>query len=245
MQTVSIQTAQNVEIEYEVASVGDRIVAYLIDMLIIVAYFIALTVLNSLLQATGLNSGAFFLGILYLGPVMFYDLICEIALDGQSIGKKARNIKVVKLDGTQPSIGSYLLRWLFRIIDITLTSGGAALLTLLINGKGQRLGDLAAGTTVVNLTERARLEDTIFTRVDENYSPVFPQAADLDDQIVSTIKEVLSVSIEEDRHSILSHSLARKTMKAIENKLGIKSELSPRPFLETILKDYNYLKGKL
>lgn len=245
MMTVKIHTAQNVDIEYEIANVGDRILAYLVDALIIIVYSIALIFIFKFLNDSGFELGGIFWLLFFLLPFMLYDLICEIFLNGQSIGKQVRKIKVVKLDGSQPTVGGYLLRWLFRLIDISLSYGSVALLTILITGKGQRLGDIAAGTTVVKLKPRTKFGDTIFAKVDEDYSPVFNQAVELDDKIIATVKEVLDVTVEEDRHNVISFNLAKKTKLAVENKMGVQSGLPSRTFLQTVLKDYNYLKGKL
>ena len=62
--------------------------------------------------------------------------------------QKLINIRVVKVDGSTPSIGSYLLRWLLFPIDGPITSG-LGLLVVLLNKNNQRLGDLAAGTMVI------------------------------------------------------------------------------------------------
>src|SRR4028119_1999780 len=106
MQTVRIQTAQNVFIEYQPASVGDRIIAYLIDGVVVWSYII---ICATILASMKINET--WLYVILLGiPYLFYDLLLEILMDGQTIGKKARDIKVVKLDGTQPTIASYLLR---------------------------------------------------------------------------------------------------------------------------------------
>ena len=244
MQRVRIQTAQNVDIEYQVASVGDRIVAYLIDMVIIIAYIVAVSLLLlfgvEVLQARV----PFAVGVVLFLPVLLYDLALEVFMDGQSFGKKQRGIKVVKLDGSQPAIGSYLLRWLLRMIDCTLLSGGVALATILISGKGQRLGDLAAGTTVVELKPRTALGDTIFVPVAEDYVPVFPAAARLDGQTVATVKEVLNQTATTASPQLEDpESLLLKAKEKLEGVLVVQSDLPPRDFLETVVKDYNALRG--
>ncbi len=247
MHTVRVQTAQNVDIEYEVASVGDRIMAYLIDLMIVVAYAVALVLLFAagpeFLPFEELSPAAFGLMILLALPVFLYHLVLEVTMDGQSFGKKYREIKVIMLDGSQPTLGSYLLRWLLRLIDLDLFWGGVALLTILINGKGQRLGDLAAGTTVIKLKPHATLEDTIFTQIDEDYDPVFPQVATLDEQTITTVQEVLNQApvLKAEQQETAEHLLL-KTKKILEGTLGIKSNLPPREFLETIMKDYNAMK---
>ena len=245
METISVQTAQNVEIEYEIASVGDRILAYLLDLLILVAlYILIFTVFSSLMISEATRNFAPFLLIILL-PIFLYDLLCEVFMDGQSIGKKALKIKVVRLDGTQPTLGNYLIRWLLRLVDISLTYGSAAIITILVNQKGQRLGDLAAHTSVIKLVKRESLKDTIFTEVDENYEVLFPQAAMLDDRNIEVAKEVLNANVEEDRHGIVRNNLALKAQKIIEKKLGISSGMESRFFLRTIIKDYNSLNGRL
>jgi uncharacterized RDD family membrane protein YckC len=249
MQTVRIRTAQNVDIEYAVASVGDRILATLIDGVIVLAYFLAVSLLwmgiaVSFEPRFSEGSGIVMIAMAML-PVFLYDLVLEITMDGQTFGKKRRRIKVVKLDGSPPTIGSYLLRWLFRPLDITLFTGGVALIVILINGKGQRLGDIAAGTTVIKLTPRATLDDTIFMPVEEGYVPVFRQAGLLDDRTVSTVKEVLVASKTQGGYDEEAmRELLEKTRRSLETRMNVRSDLPPRDFLETVLKDYNALKQR-
>lgn len=243
MQTIKITTTQNVEIEYALASIGDRILAALIDYAILIGYFIgALLLLTNLPVGGGSGRIALFV-IIYL-PVFLYDLLCEVLLDGQSLGKKQMQIKVVKIDGSQPDVSSYLLRWLLRLVDITLTSGGAAILSILINGKGQRLGDIAAGTTVIKLKSTIGLQDTIFTRLATDYQPVFSQAAQLSDADIAVVKEVLDASLAIENASVGDH-LEAKARQALEEKMGLKTDMSPRAFLSTVLRDYNYFKGRV
>lgn len=242
MQTVRITTAQNVEIEYAVASIGDRILAAFIDYGILLGYLIGAIILWSFLPGGGSNRVAL-LVVLYL-PFFFYDLLCEIFLDGQSLGKKQMKIKVIKMDGSSPDIGSYLLRWLLRVVDISLSSGGVAMLTILLNGKGQRLGDIAAGTTVIKLKEDVGLQDTIFTRITDAYQPVFAQAAELNDQDMAIVKEVLNTGLEVESIEV-GNNLEMKAKNVLEERMRIKSDLPPRAFLSTVLRDYNYFKGKL
>jgi len=165
MEKVKIKTTQNVDVEYEIASIGDRIVAVLIDYLILLVCFIALMILSIFIRDI-LNEYMYMFFFLIYIPMILYDLLFEIFMNGQTPGKKFRNIKVIKMDGSQPTIGNYLLRWVFRLIDIGISYGGIAILTILINGKGQRIGDIAAGTTVIKLKKSVSLRDTIFKKVE-------------------------------------------------------------------------------
>jgi uncharacterized RDD family membrane protein YckC len=232
MENILITTTQNVDIEHNIASVGERIGATLIDFVFFIAYGILLAVLFSY---THFSSTVAFIAFM---PMTFYSLICEIAFNGQSFGKRAIGIKVVKLDGSQPSIGSYLIRWLFRIVDIWTMWGIVSIITIIINGKGQRLGDIAARTTVVRLKSKAHLQDTMYMQLDENYQMRFPQVEMLSDTDIQTIYEVYRRS---RSFSDSSQLLATKTKEQLEKKLHISSDLYPIDFLNQILKDYNYL----
>lgn len=242
MQKIQIETTQNVTVEYEIAGVGRRIAASLIDLLIIVGYVIAVSMSFSVLRSGtgGLNTYLFYAMFL---PAALYDLICETTMDGQSFGKKSMDIKVVKLDGSQPTFISYFLRWILRIVDVVICYGVVAAITVLINGKGQRLGDLAANTTVIRVKSDASLTDTILTEVNDSYRVKFQEASALSDKDAGVIKEVLELW-KETPYEELQDKVVLRTKEVIAKKLGITTGMQPLPFLETILKDYNFINNK-
>ena len=235
MSTIRIQTTQNVTLEYEIASAGDRILATLIDYGLYVVWFIAWGVLNRELQLMpGEREGA----VLMLLPTTFYMLACEVFFNGQTVGKKARHLRVVRLDGTRPSLGDYLLRWLLRPIEIVATLGTMGLITILLNGRGQRLGDMAAGTTIISLKKRPDYSTPMAAEVAAlvGYQPVFPQAAALSDHDVALIRKLLYHSSKQENYLLLNE-VANK-VKAIT---GIHTDLQDGPFLKTVLRDHAQL----
>ena len=242
MGTVEVTTTHNVDIEYEVANIGDRMLALMLDFLIIIGYYVAVGFITYFISEIGITPGMAFITIVYVLPIFLYDLLCEIFLNGQSIGKRIKRIKVIKLDGSQPSVRDYIIRWMFRLVDIGISSGAVAIITIAVNGKGQRLGDIAAGTTVVRLNKNTGFHDTIFTELETEYKPRFPEAARLDSETAGVIKEVLN-SEKSLKNKKIFDDLAKKTKKAVEKKLGISSRIEPVRFLATILKDYNYYSG--
>ncbi|RZL51325.1 MAG: RDD family protein, partial [Pedobacter sp.] len=108
MDSIRINTAQNIDIEYEIAGLGERIAARCIDL----AGFAILFVVAWILFIIGSISVSGTLGvvilIVYLIIYAFYDLVCELTMNGQSFGKRVMKIKVINLDGTQPTFGQYL-----------------------------------------------------------------------------------------------------------------------------------------
>lgn len=241
MDNVSIETTQQVSIDYEVADIGERIFAFILDSIVIGIYLI-ITLVWMFEVIGGSNAGLFYL-LIFL-PVALYHLLFEYFWNGQSLGKRALSIKVVRMDGTRPGIGNYLMRWIFRLFEISMTSGMVALCVILFNGKGQRIGDMAAGTTVVKNRRRTSLDDTMVTDIEDGYEPRFSTAAELTDQDVAIIKEVLNSRYEYDRNTFLT--MLDQTRNKVAGKLGISvsDETNSRQFLQTILKDYNYLHGR-
>ena len=106
--------------------------------------------------------------------LVFYSLICETTLKGQTVCKLLLKTRVVKIEASHPTFGSYLLRWLLGIIDFGLCSGMVALFTFLINKQGQRLGDIAAGTTVISIKPRVTVEEVSAPNIPVNYLPIYP-----------------------------------------------------------------------
>jgi uncharacterized RDD family membrane protein YckC len=234
MDYVNIQTAQNVTIQYEIASLGDRIGAYLLDGLVLVGYIILIGLIFNFLSEFDAGSVAIF--VILILPLFFYDLIMEYATDGQSVGKKVLNIKVVMLDGTQPGIGAYFLRWLLRLVDFSLCSGAIAVIAVAAGGKGQRIGDIAAGTTVVKLRERVTLEQISIPEVQDSYTPQYPQVTGLSDNDIAIIRETLRTALKQNNDTLLD----ALTVKVC-GMIGAEKPANPTEFLKTVLKDYTRL----
>ncbi len=236
MQTISVQTTQNVTIHHPLASVGDRILAYLLDMVILIGYTLVLLVAFINMQLRVVWVWVIFLAV----PWMLYHLAFEIFMNGQSPGKRVMNIQVVRLDGTQPTIGNYVLRWVFSFIDFYLLTGAIAVIVIATSGRGQRIGDIVAGTTVVKLVpQRETTASNIFITPENSYVPVFPRAAELQSRDIELIQRALDANI---------HLGNPEPMLAVSAKvralLEIESDLNPDQFLHTIVKDYNHLNAR-
>ncbi len=242
MSSIRVQTAQNVTLEYEIASLGDRIVAAIIDYVIMGAWAVACALLIMVPLSAGARHsvGAEPLLILVLilayAPFVFYNLVCEVFFNGQSIGKKARDIKVMRLDGTVPRIGDYLLRWLLRIIDLQM-AGLVAIISIAASQRGQRLGDMAAGTTVVKVRPIPAHAATLAGILPlAGYQVVFPQVALLADHDVALVRQLIRQATARHNYEVLNQ-VANK-VKAIT---GIQTDLQDEPFLQTVLRDHAHL----
>ena len=104
----------------------------------------------------------FFLIAIYL-PALFYHFLMELFNHGQSVGKMVMRIRVVKKDGTTPGIGDFFMRWLLQLVDLGFSGVGA--LVILISKNSQRLGDLAAGTMVIQLNDYRKIKSHLTSSI--------------------------------------------------------------------------------
>ncbi len=245
MQHVEIQTAQNVALRYEVAGVGDRILAVIIDSLLVGTYALLMGLLFIALVSVVDETVIWVLFVvLMLIPIFFYHLICEVFFNGQSIGKRARNIRVIRLDGQEPTLGNYLLRWLLRVVDVGISYGLVGLISILVTKHAQRLGDLAAGTTVVSLAKRRDLRETLFTPVEVDYQIQIPQVDRLTDAEVLLVKDAYALLVAEGVTS-RARQVGDDLKRGLEQRMGITAAMTPIQLARTVLRDYNHLHGRI
>lgn len=239
MDNFQIETAQNITIQQNVAPLSTRISAFILDTLIIGAYYaVSLLILNAIGYLDKEN--IYVLYILISLPAFFYSLFFEMLNNGQTPGKYFKKIRVTKIDGSKPTFGSYLIRWMLRLIDITIASGSVALLTILLNGKGQRLGDIAAGTTIISEKKTVSINSTLAVDIPEEYTPTYPQVTMLSDKDIQTIKELYLKAKKNGNHKTLI-KLHHKILEITE----INSELNPVDFIDIVIKDYNYFTQQM
>ena len=253
MSIIQIATPFNIDIEFEMAEFHKRLLAYLIDLAILYIYFRSMVSLF----ISGLSIGEGEIGlalIMIILPMLLYTLLTELFFNGQTIGKKILKIKVVSLDGGEPTLGQYLLRAFIRfyewgaIILLLFWGSAAGLMVLSIGGiicviviavtpKSQRLGDLAAGTVVVNTRSKLTVEDTVFMEVNKtDYKVMFPDVMRLSDRDINTIKSVLTQAGKRGNYEMCN----RVAMK-VKEVLKVNTTMDSDQFLEKLLEDYNYL----
>jgi hypothetical protein len=116
-----------------------------------------------------------------------------------------------------------------------MTSGAVALVTYLLNGKGQRLGDIAAKTTVISEKQRIFLHNTLNVELPEDYQPEYPQVTVFSDREIQTIKNLFQKAKRESNHAIIV-SLSKKTSGIMD----VTPAQKPLQFLEKVIADYNY-----
>lgn len=158
--TLKIDTPENVTFDYDVAGIGSRFLAALVDTLailllqaVVLGTLLWLTLRSSFIDALSNSStGYWVLGIVTLISFIFfwgYYIFFEIMWNGQTLGKRWIGLRVIRLDGTPVTVAEVIIRNLVRMIDLLPTAYGVGVVTMFINENSRRLGDLAAGTVVV------------------------------------------------------------------------------------------------
>ncbi|TDG37188.1 RDD family protein [Pedobacter changchengzhani] len=239
MDSIKINTAQNVEVEYEIASLGDRIAARLIDLALFAVLAIIMMVIFIVAAISRSEAILITIVAVFLAIFTFYDLVCELTMDGKSIGKKLMKIRVISLDGNRPTLSQYLLRWLFRIIDFTLTSQLLALISVAISEKKQRIGDIVANTTLIKTVPRTQFHNIAFVPVEAvDYQVTFKEVLHLNDRDVELIHEVIK-GFNESGNADLIYTMAAKIKDLLS--ISIPQGMNELQFLELIKNDYNFL----
>lgn len=260
MSTIQIGTAFNIDLEFEIAEFHKRLLAYIIDFGILLIYLFSMkyVMYNELLLNFEASVG---MDILLISlPMLLYSLLTELWLNGQTVGKKILAIRVISLEGGEPNFGQYLLRWITKFFEwpflfgyialsganiigysfITGVCGIAVVIIISVSNKNQRLGDMIAGTVVVNTKSALTVADTVFMQINKtDYKVMFPEVMRLSDRDINTIKGVLTQASKRNNYEMCN----RVSMK-IKEVLHINSDMHVDQFLEKLLEDYNYLATK-
>ena len=243
MQTIDIRTTQNVTIEYELASLRERFLATLIDVLVVMVFymlvfFFLFSTLEGLFTSPTMATNAFF-SFFPIIAFIFYQLLSEVIADGQSLGKKAMGLKVVRLDGKEPSFSDFLLRAVFHLVDTIFSLGIVAAMLVSSSEKKQRLGDLASNTTVIRIKfdSQFRLEDILKINSLADYQPEYPQVRQLSEEDMLLIKNIII------RHRKFNNKAHQTVVNDLVNNLIKQLEIEKRPknkiaFLKTLIRDY-------
>ena len=258
MAIITITTPFNIDLEFKIATFNKRLSAWVIDIVIIcLYYYLIMVIIYPLLkmgEAISTSAGLFFIII----PVLVYQLVFELLFNGQTIGKKLAGIKVIDVEGREPTWGQYITRWIlclgnlsvyaiphlltrsFFILPAFLVLYAPDFLCMVITARAQRIGDLAAGTVVIDKNYRSDINETIYLDIDNvHYQAVFPEVMRLTDRDINGIRNLLSKkrTSRETEHYMIDIS---QKIKAV---LQIESDLYPSDFLHQLLKDYNHLSA--
>jgi uncharacterized RDD family membrane protein YckC len=158
-ETLDIQTPENVAFGYQVAGIGSRFLATILDTLLIILLQIVILLVVFLIMGA-FDGGAFadqlsawVFAIFGLVAAVFswgYYIFFEMLWNGQSPGKRWVGLRVIRGDGTPITLSESLIRNLARLVDFLPAGYGIGVITMFIDKQSRRLGDIAANTLVIH-----------------------------------------------------------------------------------------------
>lgn len=256
-ETVQIETPEKILFTYTIADTGQRIVAYLIDFLsqvlfVVILYFVLGYIFRSLSLADMFDEAEqlkylfwAFLYLVYFFIQWGYFIFFEALFDGQSPGKMAVKIRVIKVNGDFMDFSTIVVRNLLRAIDsfpFLHFLGGAI---SLVDIRSRRLGDFAAGTVVVDDVRFNCSEPNFYTRLSEGSVPL-PRGDyinRLNEEELFIIRRFLNEKekMPKETRQKVAENLAGEVKQRIvyEKKIG-----KPLLFLEGVYKAHTYADKK-
>ena len=159
-----VETPERVSFDYQVAGLGTRAIAQVLDLLIVTGVLVAVFFVAIAAAATAAGVGssdptvAVLIELIGSFIVIFgYFWVSEALWSGQTIGKKVFRLRAVGDRGEPLTFTQAGIRNIVRIVDFLPYAYGVGLIVMFANGKGKRLGDLAAGTIVVKDSDSVAL----------------------------------------------------------------------------------------
>lgn len=238
MKGIEIKTTQNVLLEYELATLRDRIVAFLLDLVCIgLGMIVCSLIFYSIFSVYGYMQTV--ASIIIVCVFLFYSLAFEVFNNGQSLGKKVMRIRVIKTTGEKANFYDYMGRWVFRMIDIYFSLGAIASMLIASSSKAQRIGDIVSNTAVIKLTPTVNLylNDILRIQSRETYQPVYLQAKQLAEEDVILIKTTIDrfKKYNNDAHVDAVVQLTARIKSILEIRDSTPDDVR---FLQTVINDY-------
>ena len=238
MRTIDITTTQNVTIQYELSALKDRFLAWLVDISIIIGSIILSSIVLGVLFQNAQDIQTAML-VTYSTIFFLYTLVSEIVMNGQTLGKKALNLKVIKLTGKEPTLSDYLIRWVFRSVDIYISAGSIGALLISASGRSQRLGGMLSNTTVIKVKPVVIFSLGDILRIDtmENYTPQYPDVRHFAEEDMLLVKSAI------ERWRKYPNPAHQKALFELSKKMSEALGLATPPkesytFLRTLVSDY-------
>lgn len=263
MQTIEFESAQYVNVQFELASPIQRVAAFMIDFVAFVLYIILINIIIGTLSSAGDRNIALILDLILIKlPWIFYHPACEFLFNGQSLGKYILGIRVVKIDGERVGFREIFTRWVFKgdfiwiktnilrdlifetqnilfFIIVWIFIGILGFIFASTSKLNQRIGDIMAGVIIIKKKSsiQYQLSDVLSIKSHDNYTPMYPNVIRFTDEDMLLIKTIVN------RVQVYPNEATKKLAIDIANKTATLIGLEETPqkkleFLKTVLQDY-------
>jgi len=254
----TVDTPENIEFAYDIAGIGSRFLAAIIDTLVIGGTLALLGIVVGIAGArAGIARGVAGSVIAATGALLSflilwgYYIAVELMWNGQSVGKRAIGLRVVREGGGPITFVGSAIRNLIRIVDFLPAFYGVGVIAMFIDRRARRLGDLAGGTLVVKERRSVTLESltapasTPIATLGEDAAraPMLPNLHLLHDQDYDLIQEFLRRRGELGREPRLR--LGAQLASGLQARLGLPQASDAEPFLQHVAAEYRLFKRQV
>jgi uncharacterized RDD family membrane protein YckC len=246
----TVETPEQIELAYDVAGIGSRFLAALIDHVIIATILsfscVALTLVLDQLDAgldTFLVLSVFFIGI-YLSIVAYY-VFFETTWNGQTPGKRLVGIRVVRTGGRPIGFLGSAIRNLIRLADFLPILYGVGMIAMFVDRRARRLGDFAAGA--LTLREGRQVTLDMLSAPHPAAAPAVPAAEEITIPNLHALAPADYDIVQEflrQRNGInhtLRQQLAGRLLEGLQSRLGYLVQGDPETFLMRLAAEYQAL----
>jgi uncharacterized RDD family membrane protein YckC len=250
----TVDTPENIEFAYDIAGIGSRFLAAIIDTLVIGAGLAILGIIAGVVGArTGLSRGAAGSVIAAAATILSflilwgYYIVFELVWNGQSVGKRAIGLRVVREGGRPITFLGSAIRNLIRIVDFLPAFYGIGVIVMFIDRRARRLGDLAGGTLVVKERRGVTLESLTTPAIvpaalagQPDQAPTLPNIHLLNDQDYNLVQEFLRRRGDLGRDARLR--LGAQLASGLQARLGMPQSGDAERFLQYVAAEYQLFR---
>jgi len=244
----TIDTPENIEFAYDIAGIGSRFLAAIIDSLVIGAALLVLGIVIGIITARSVFAGSAVgsvtaaVGTILSFLILWgYYIIFELVWNGQSLGKRAIGLRVVREGGQPVTFISSAIRNLIRIVDFLPAFYGIGVIVMFVDRRARRLGDLAGGTLVVKERRGVTLESLTTPAPAARPGspapePTLPNVHMLNDRDYNLIQEFLRRRTELGREA--RARLGGQLASGLQARLGLPQGGDAERFLQYVAAEY-------
>jgi uncharacterized RDD family membrane protein YckC len=244
----TVETPEQVDLAYDVAGVGSRALAALIDHLLVgIVIAVGVALLALLGNRLGLTSFLLIITLVVFGSLFVlcgYYVAFEVLWNGQTPGKRALGLRMVHVSGRPISFGASAVRNLLRLVDFLPAAYGVGFLVMFFDKRARRLGDMAAGAMAVRQRDALTL-DSLMQPINR---PVVRSVANItipnlhalqrsDMDLVQSFVRRRAVLAPDARQRV-----AQQVLVPVQARLGYPITTEPEAFLVQLAAEYEALE---
>ncbi len=249
-----VETPENIRFGYDVADIGSRFLAVLLDSLIqgvlYILLLLAIVIITQQLARIELPDWAAQLLAVLLILVLFmiqfgYFLFFELVMNGQTPGKRLLHLRVIKENGYPLAPLDAIIRNMVRVIDFFPFAYGVGVIVMFFNKRAKRLGDFAAGTLVVKMRDQVKLQQLATTSqaLKPTAAPLLADAHRLDENDIELAETFLQRRAQMSDPAPLTVQIAQRLAKKMARADVPVTPTAALTFLQDVVNAYRAPRG--